>query len=140
MTLLERFMAKVDTSGECWLWTGYRNHDGYGRFKVDGRMVMAHRVAYETFVGSIPDDREIDHLCRVRSCVNPAHLEAVTHAENTRRGQSFVSSNAAKSHCAKGHRFDASNTYQRPAGGRQCRICNREAVVAYQARKKASAA
>lgn len=80
-----RFMSKVDTSGDCWLWTGYAAADGYGRFSVGGRAgrrVLAHRWSYEHFVGPIPDGMTIDHQCLVRRCVNPHHLRPVTHKQN----------------------------------------------------------
>lgn len=88
----ERFLAKVEissTSG-CWIWTGSLDNHGYGRLalglKSEGqRPVAAHRLAHEWWVAPIPDGYEVDHLCRVRHCVNPEHLEAVTHAENVRR-------------------------------------------------------
>lgn len=85
---LERFWSYVDrskTEDGCWLWNGHRESNGYGRFRHDGRRSGAHRFAYEAEVGPIPDGLTIDHLCRVRHCVNPAHLEAVTSRENTRR-------------------------------------------------------
>ena len=137
----ERFLAKIvaPSADECWQWTACTDSHGYGHFKVDGRGVGAHRFAYEYFVGPIPDGLELDHLCRVRNCVNPAHLEAVTHAENIRRGESPLAINAAKTHCLKGHPLDAENTY-RWRGGRHCRICVRARVRAYRARKRAKAA
>jgi hypothetical protein len=81
-----RLWSQVTKTDACWLWTGYLNHQGYGTL-WDGEMVAgAHRVAYRLEVGAIPEDLVLDHLCRVRNCVNPAHLEPVTSAENTRRG------------------------------------------------------
>jgi hypothetical protein len=80
-----RFWEKVEKGSGCWLWRGRLSGGGYGQFKVAGREAMAHRYAYELLVGAIPDGREIDHLCRVRACVNPAHLEAVTHSTNVSR-------------------------------------------------------
>ena len=80
-----RFMAKVDQSGDCWLWTAHVNADGYGVFRFDGQMGGAHRFAYRLLVGPIHEGMELDHLCRTRHCVNPAHMEVVTHAENVRR-------------------------------------------------------
>jgi HNH endonuclease len=70
----------------CHIWTAATNPKGYGIFKVDGRSVLAHRFAKRHRGGTVPAGLELDHLCRVRRCVNPAHLEMVTHAENVRRG------------------------------------------------------
>lgn len=135
----ERFWAKVNKTDTCWLWTAYKSNGGYGRIKVDGQMVPAHRVAYKLLVGPIPEGMELDHLCRVRHCVNPAHLEPVTHGENTLRSTSPAAIHAAKTHCVNGHPFDAANTYLRPTGGRACRACNRAAAYAYKARKAVTA-
>lgn len=77
-----RFLAKVNKSGECWLWTAATDDDGYGRFWFNGRMVQAHRYAYERYVGVIPDGVGLDHKCRVRHCVNPAHLRPGGQVEN----------------------------------------------------------
>jgi hypothetical protein len=85
------FIDKVDRfldgrpEGECWPWRGVRTMHGYGSVTLDGRAVVAHRASYETFVGPIPEGLEIDHLCRVRECVNPEHLEPVTHEVNMQR-------------------------------------------------------
>lgn len=88
--LRERFEAKyVVTPGGCWRWIGTRTPEGYGQIRVAvGEVAYAHRVAYELLVGPIPEGLHIDHLCRVRACVNPAHLEPVTQAENNRRAAS----------------------------------------------------
>jgi hypothetical protein len=82
-----RFWSKVDRSGDCWLWTGQKTRavDGYGRFRFEGRQVMAYRWSYEQENGPVPEGLELDHLCRTRLCVRPDHLEAVTPSENVRR-------------------------------------------------------
>lgn len=81
----DRFDAQVERTDTCWLWTGNKTPAGYGRFWLNGRNVQAHRAAYEFHIGPIADGLTIDHLCRVTSCVNPAHMEPVTLAENIRR-------------------------------------------------------
>lgn len=136
--LEQRLWSKVDASGRvdsCWAWTGGHGQDGYSRVTVKGRVALAHRLIYELLVGPIPTDHELDHLCRNPGCVNPAHLEIVTHRENCLRGESFSAKNAVKTHCPKGHAYDVFNTYLTPAGGRQCRVCNLEAVHRYRARR-----
>lgn len=134
----ERFFAKVDKDGPggCWLWTGTLSPKGYASFQHDTRNQFVHRTAYETWVGPIPEGLEIDHLCSVRNCVNPAHLEAVTHAENMARAS------ARKTHCVHGHEYTPENTCH-PLGNpghRVCRTCrNAEARARYQRRKKKGA-
>lgn len=134
----ERFWEKVQKTDTCWLWTAAADGYGYGRLTTNGstRAPGAHRVAYELMVGPIPDGLTIDHLCRVKLCVNPAHLEVVTRAENARRGAIDSRPNRPlKTHCKYGHEFTPENTYWRPAGdGRNCRTCLRDA----HARRKAA--
>lgn len=138
--VISRFWRKVDRGvpGGCWLWTDKGNGYGYGRLRVDGRNILAHRFSYELHVGPIPPGLELDHLCRVRACVRPDHLEAVTHAENVRRGTWPSALNAVKTHCKSGHEFNDQNTYIRPDGYRDCRVCDRGRVARYTARKKAA--
>jgi hypothetical protein len=133
MTTSERFWGKVNRDGpisayaphlgSCWLWTNALNREGYGAFTISGKKVGAHIIAFEWLIGAVPEGLELDHLCRVRSCVNPAHLEAVTHKENTLRGQSLQAENARKTHCKRGHPFNETNTRVEPDGRRVCRTC-----------------
>lgn len=119
-----RFLAAVtDAPGGCWQWTGYLMPNGYARITIDGERQYAHRVAYEAFVARIPDGLVIDHLCRNRGCVNPAHLEAVTQRINVLRGKSHAADRARQTECLRGHRFDAANTYMAGNGTRKCRHC-----------------
>ena len=127
---LDRFEAKVSRqSGPagCWYWLAYRAANGYDRFRNEGRLVAAHRWAYEHFVGPIPAGHDLDHLCRVRHCVNPAHLEPVTRSENNRRGLNGAlrTAESLRTSCAAGHPYDETNTYFHPQGWRMCRICKR---------------
>lgn len=140
-TPAERFWAKVDRNGPvpesaphlgpCWVWTG-RLHLGYGTFSAQSRHYRAHRFSYELHVGPIPDGLVLDHLCRAKHCVNPSHLEAVTQAENLRRGSSPSALNARKTHCKRGHEFTPENIIPAPNGGRHCRTCVRTARVVYR--------
>lgn len=121
-SLDERWWAKVDQNGPlvldtvCWLWTGHCWQNGYGAIANQKRDHLAHRVGYELLVGPIPEGLQLDHLCRNRRCVNPAHLEPVTNQENRRRYTVLIT------HCPKGHPYDETNTYVR-LGKRNCRIC-----------------
>lgn len=126
-TTPERFWSKVDTSDRdgCWLWEANLSVGGYGQFHDDGQ-VYAHRWAYGHLVGPIPDGLEIDHLCRVRRCVNPSHLEPVTTRENGLRGEGIAAVNARKRECVNGHPYDEANTGWRRDGARWCRACKRE--------------
>ncbi len=118
----ERFWKFVDDrSGDCWLWTGAIDGRGYGSWtRSEKRKVGAHRFAYQITVGPIPDGLDLDHLCRVRHCVNPSHLEPVTRQVNIQRG---ANRNREKTHCKRGHEFTPENTYMTSAGGRSCRTC-----------------
>ena len=125
-----RFWARVDKSGDCWLWTGPQSNGyGCGRFPGSPQNQWAHRIAYELERGPIPDGMELDHLCRNRLCCNPAHLDVVTHAENRHRGLLAA--------CRRGHPFTPENTYVSPTGVRVCRACNNARQRAFQAKRRA---
>lgn len=128
----------------CWIWEGPRDGKGYGRVSINGVAGSTHRIALST-VAPIAPGLDVDHLCRVHECCNPAHLEAVTRAENIRRGLTGKWQ-AAKTHCPRGHEYTDENTYRpvrkdaRKAGTseRQCRTCTRDNNRIYAARRKAT--
>jgi hypothetical protein len=126
----ERFWAKVhkDPRTGCWLWTAATTQKGYGEFRYKGKVRRAHRVAFMWANGWLPAAPfQLDHLCHNRACVNPGHLEPVTHRENQERSDlTKVALARARSHCPHGHPFDEANTIIR-RDGRGCRICAREA-------------
>lgn len=123
---MDRFWNYVvpEPNSGCWLWTGNLEKDGYAKFFANKQYNRAHRFSYEQFVGQIPEGLEIDHKCSVRCCVNPAHMEAVTHQENVKRGLTGIV-NRSKTHCPQGHPYSGANLYVMPNGGRMCRICHR---------------
>lgn len=129
-TVEDRFWPRVDKNGpvpssrpelgNCWLWTGARDGNGYGRF--------GHLLAHHIPIGKPPKGLEYDHLCRVPGCVRPEHLEAVTHAENIRRGdapEAMRQAQLKKTHCPRGHPYDEVNTQLKPGNKRSCRACAR---------------
>lgn len=116
--------------GPCWIWTGSYSSPGYGQAWDGSRTRPAHSLIYELLVGPIPDGMELDHLCRVRACVNPDHIEPVTHAENMRR------STEARTHCIHGHEFTPENTaHKKATGARECLICRRQNNLRSHARR-----
>ena len=125
-----RFWSKVDKNGPtpearpdlgpCWVWTASLSK-GYGQFRVGKSLKMAHLWAWADLRGPIPDGLDLDHLCRVRRCVNPGHLEPVTRGENLARG---IHHYRVRTHCKHGHEFTEANTYWW-RGSRLCRECRR---------------
>jgi len=118
-----RFWTKVHFTGGCWEWTGAKLSNGYGVF---GKMGLAHRYAYEFCIGPIPDGLQLDHLCRVRHCVKPDHLEPVTCRENLLRAGGIMAQRAKRTHCPQGHPYDEANTHITRRNERNCRACDRD--------------
>lgn len=134
MTAIERFMnhVKVAETG-CWEWQACRNN-GYGIFGLlPGRPVLAHRFAYQHFVGAIPNGMELHHRCKNRACVNPDHLDPMTHDEHLR-----IWGRRLKTHCKHGHEYNETNTIWRKDGSRDCRECKRERDRQCQHRRPAA--
>ncbi len=126
----ERFWARVDKSGDCWLWLGERtkpaDEDGYGRIRAPQGRIVAHRFAYEEKHGPVPAGMVLDHLCRTRLCVNPDHLEPVTAYVNMMRGAGFPARQLAQTHCLRGHPLAGDNLRLVNGGkSRCCRACRR---------------
>lgn len=126
------FFSKVDTSGECHIWTGAISDTGYGAFKLDGKLMGAHRAAWIIAHGPIPGKAEVCHSCDVRSCVNPAHLWLGAHEENM---DDMVSKkrhwNQSKELCPRGHRYDETARRGNGKTFRRCGECRRTAQRRY---------
>jgi hypothetical protein len=133
----------VLTEAGCWQWIGSRSGGShpYGRVRVAGatRTTGAHRAVYEELVGPIPSGKELDHLCRNTLCVNPAHLEPVSHRTNMLRGQTVNAENARKTHCPRGHLYDRVTHDRQGRPQRECHRCRKVRMAAYKARKQAAA-
>ena len=144
-----RFWAKVNhygpiprrcpKLGRCWIWMAALHSNGYGLFWKDGKHVRAHLIAYELLCGPVPKGCEPDHLCRRRRCINPAHIEFVTHKENVLRGNGVCALNARKRRCPRGHRYTEANTIRETDGHRECRQCKQKRDREYMRTKRAQA-
>ena len=125
------------TESGCWVWTkGQVN--GYGRIRVNGRSTYVHRLVYELFVGPIPEGLILDHLCRVRPCCNPYHLQPVTNKENILRGESPPAQQARKTHCCNGHELSGKNVKEYAGTHRRiCQMCHFAYVKKYSLKLQA---
>jgi hypothetical protein len=136
----ERLALKTAVSDGCWLWTGRLRPDGYAQISVNGRYMLAHRLAWMLEKGAVPTGLELDHLCGMRHCVRIEHLEPVTHAENVHRGRAAEVAAArmlARTHCKHGHEFSPDNTYINCLGKRVCNACRRDVYARKVARQRA---
>jgi hypothetical protein len=120
----------------CWLWMGVLNGSGYARIRLGAHLIFVHRLFYEFYKKPIPAGLTVDHICRVRCCVNPAHMDVVTHRENCLRGIAPAAKHAKQTHCIHGHEFTAANTWRRRNGGRLCLKCAVERSRRYYHEKK----
>jgi hypothetical protein len=155
---MENFLSKIDKTscGSCWIWTGARNQDGYGKYAGSSNFdtTYAHRISFGLANGFLPPypEFELDHTCRNRACVNPSHLEVKTHHQNVligHLGKTVRARQIAKTHCPSGHPYDEKNTYTAPlvykqngkfksyVPSRHCKICKLAAHKRWRARKKA---
>ena len=131
--MLDRFWSKVERTKSCWNWKAATYRDGYGIFGLDGGVVRAHRLAYELLVGEIPIDKELHHICKNKLCVNPYHLEAITHREHQRKFNGLISNQLLRIHCPHGHEYNEKNTYVSKKGSRYCRICrNKYSAISHK--------
>jgi len=138
------FWKRVNKTDTCWLWTGGKCSNGYGMVHRAHKVLRAHRVAYVLSGGTIPEETELDHLCRVILCVNPGHLEPVVSKINVWRGIGPSAKNAMKTHCIRGHAFSSENVFRtrqvtktgRAAIRRQCRECHRMRTARYRSKAK----
>lgn len=137
--LTERLLANsARAENGCLRWTGMCTEKGYGRISVDNRLRPVHVIAHEVWIGPVPDGYDVDHVhargCRFRDCIEPSHLEAVTHAENVRRAMALIT------HCPKGHEYTPDNIrWVRPNPGQSARRRNcKRCFNASQKRRRAA--
>ena len=126
---------RLDVSGDCWIWNGYKDKVGYGHLGTRDGVYLVHRHVWELLVGPITDDLVLDHLCLVKACVNPDHLEPVTQAENNRRNKNAIGPKRRREKvCANGHEFSGKNLSMSVTGQRVCKACSREKTRRFRER------
>lgn len=134
--------AIPEPNSGCWLWMRSTNSEDYGQTQFEGKLHAAHRISYRLSGREIPSGSHVDHLCRVHCCINPDHLEAVSHSENIRRGYAAKHLPRKKprhSACLRGHSYDdPTNTYIDTDGMQHCRKCRAAQARAFRARRKAT--
>ena|SRR5215469_14381135 len=137
---VSRLLSKIriDPSSGCWIWQGALSR-GYGVIKIDGKMLKTHRVMFRHGYGPIRKGFHLDHLCRVKACANPEHLEEVSPRENMMRGESIQALNARKTECDHGHKFSDENTYIDKRGNRACKTCTFERSAQWRKTQKGKA-
>lgn len=150
VSVWDRFWSKVvETPSGCWEWQAARDKDGYGRIGNGGRTFATHRIAYRWFKGPIPSWLQVDHGCRNRACVNPAHLELVTGQVNISRGETgqwirerqlrLPFTRYRPTHCKRGHPLEGDNLIIRSDnGGRRCKTCQNERMRDWYRRNRAA--
>ena len=144
-TLQERILSRIDIRDEgyetpCWISNRAAQPNGYTKIGINGATCLTHRVAYEAFVGAIPDGLDIDHLCRNAACCNPEHLEPVTPKVNMHRMNQALGIGVAATHCKWGHELSGDNVYLRPDRfGRVCKTCRRQRSMAHGLYERAPA-
>lgn len=137
-TIQERIAGRYSVDpGGCWIWHGAVSNGRYGSIFYQGRMQKAHRVAWILVNGPVPENRDLDHLCRNTRCINPDHLEPVSRSENLRRSP-LMDRHSMRTHCIRGHEFTSENTRRRSNGHRVCKECMRMHIRNWRSRNAIS--
>lgn len=119
----EKIEKNIRINNNCWMWNGAKDKDGYGTFCYNTKKEKVHRISYKLWMGELDPTLTIDHLCNIRSCCNPTHLQQVTIKRNVLRSNGLTAINKRKTHCIHGHPFSPQNTYLYRGTHRQCKTC-----------------